>query len=101
MTSPPLRRRRRQHDQIDQATPEELEKLYREKRIELWDIPEYWAWADMNAKCEDPDHPEYPENGGRGITVYPPWREDFFAFLKDMGRAPRNARRTMIRRRAV
>lgn len=56
--------------------------------------PEFEAWLDMLGKCYDPEHPDYPDEGGRGITVCDRWRsyEDFLAdmrsyedFLADMG----------------
>ena len=52
------------------------------------------AYDDMIAKCYDPTHPEYPDNGGRGITVCKRWRlgtkkkSGFECFLEDMGPMP-------------
>lgn len=56
--------------------------------------PEKAAYDDMIAKCYDRTHPEYAENGGRGIQVCARWRfgEDgksgFECFLEDMGPMP-------------
>ena len=57
---------------------------------------EYAAWKDMIARCNDPTHPEYPNEGGRGITVADQWNpnvvgevEAFESFLSYMGPMPR------------
>jgi hypothetical protein len=42
----------------------------------------------MLARCFDPNHPEYPNYGGRGITVCERWLT-FENFLADMGDPPR------------
>ena len=58
------------------------------------DSPEYLAWLDMLARCYDPTHPDYPEEGGRGIRVCDRWRfgeagrSGFECFLEDMGPMP-------------
>lgn len=39
--------------------------------------PEYSVWASMLFKCRS-----------QGIALWPEWKENFFAFLKDMGRRP-------------
>jgi hypothetical protein len=49
--------------------------------------PEYNAWVNMRARCSNPNHPKYPNYGGRGISVYPEW-QDFPTFLKDVGQRP-------------
>ena len=50
---------------------------------------EYQAWEDMMAKCYDPTHPKFKEEGGRGIQVCQRWHK-YENFLEDMGRAPRD-----------
>jgi hypothetical protein len=50
--------------------------------------PEYGTWKSMKARCGDPKHPAYRNYGGRGITVCNEWRDDFGAFLADMGNKP-------------
>jgi hypothetical protein len=50
--------------------------------------PEYRAWAQMIARCENPRELGYKNYGGRGIRVCPRWRESFAEFLSDMGRRP-------------
>ena len=46
------------------------------------------AWEGMLRRCTDPDWPQWPDYGGRGITVCDPWRSSFQAFAADLGRAP-------------
>lgn len=59
--------------------------------------PEYGSWIAMRKRCLVPSDPAYPNYGGRGITVCARWRDDFAAFLADMG--PRPSRGHSIERR--
>ena len=47
----------------------------------------YQCWWQMVARTSDPDHPAWPNYGGRGITVCTRWL-DFANFLADMGEQP-------------
>jgi hypothetical protein len=47
----------------------------------------YAAWEDMWARCTDPNHPSYPEEGGKGIRVCQQWKS-FATFLNDVGPSP-------------
>jgi hypothetical protein len=49
--------------------------------------PEYYSWAAMRNRCNNPSRPNYPDYGGRGVTVCERWN-DFAAFLADMGPRP-------------
>lgn len=49
--------------------------------------PVYRAWADMHQRCYNPKARNYPNYGGRGITVCARWSE-FTAFYADMGPRP-------------
>lgn len=49
---------------------------------------EYNTWASMIARCVNPNRPEYPRYGGRGIKVCDEWRFSFLTFLADMGPKP-------------
>ena len=49
---------------------------------------EYGAWLAMKARCARVRLRDYPNYGGRGITVCERWRHDFAAFLADMGPRP-------------
>ena len=40
----------------------------------------YNRWRWMRDRCHRPDHRDYKNYGGRGISVCQEWREDFFAF---------------------
>lgn len=42
----------------------------------------------MRARCYSKVRKDYPEYGGRGITVCDRWLHDFPAFLTDMGPKP-------------
>lgn len=49
---------------------------------------EYQSWLSMLARCTNPNNKDYPNYGGRGITVYPMWRDSFEAFFMMMGKKP-------------
>jgi len=55
---------------------------------------EYNTWAKMKNRCLNPNAPDYPRYGGRGITVCSRWLrgegkiEGYQCFLKDVGRRP-------------
>lgn len=50
--------------------------------------PEYRAWQTMRLRCLNPSNRAYPAYGGRGIAVCDRWRDDFEAFLADVGPKP-------------
>jgi hypothetical protein len=47
----------------------------------------YHSWAAMIQRCNDPNHKNYADYGGRGISVCSRWL-DFANFLQDMGMRP-------------
>lgn len=49
---------------------------------------EYYAWIDMRRRCNDPQRPQYPRYGGRGISVCDKWNTSFADFIADVGEAP-------------
>lgn len=49
---------------------------------------EYEAWRGAKNRCYNPKHKRYARYGGRGIEMDARWREDFNAFLADMGMRP-------------
>ncbi len=49
--------------------------------------PTYISWQNMKARCQNPNHPDYKDYGGRGIEVCERW-QDFTNFLEDMGEKP-------------
>lgn len=48
----------------------------------------YKSWSSMLERCTCPTHVSYPNYGGRGIRVCKAWRNDYAAFLADMGPRP-------------
>lgn len=50
--------------------------------------PLYATYLDMIARCQRSSHPAFARYGGRGITVCERWRNDFWAFVADMGERP-------------
>jgi len=50
--------------------------------------PEYTAWTNMKARCFNKNTAGYERYGGRGITVYELWINDYMAFLESVGRRP-------------
>ena len=51
-------------------------------------MPEYQAWLSMKYRCYGTRGAAFKDYGGRGITVCDAWRNDFTAFIKDMGLRP-------------
>ncbi len=52
------------------------------------ETPEYTAWRAMRRRCYDTKHKSYKDYGGRGLQVDEKWRDDFYAFLSDVGPKP-------------
>jgi len=48
----------------------------------------YQTYTGMLARCHDPQQKQYPDYGGRGITVCQRWRDGFENFVEDMGERP-------------
>ena len=40
----------------------------------------YFRWQNIKARCSNPKAPNYHRYGGRGITMYGPWVDDFLSF---------------------
>jgi len=49
---------------------------------------EYTIWYGLLRRCTDPRASNFHAYGGRGIAVCERWRDDFMAFLSDMGLRP-------------
>lgn len=57
------------------------------KKHGLRHTAEYVVWVALKKRCKNPKSPDYPNYGGRGITVDPSW-EYFDCFIRDMGFRP-------------
>ncbi len=53
--------------------------------------PEFIAWSSAKARCYNPNNRSFARYGGRGITMCERWRNDYAAFLADMGERPDGA----------
>lgn len=50
--------------------------------------PEYGAWVSMKGRCLRSSHQAFHNYGGRGITIYASWIDDFAAFFAEVGPRP-------------
>jgi hypothetical protein len=75
----------------------DLKAKYHRKFHGLRFAPEYYSWYSMKTRCGNPNHADYPNYGGRGITYDPRW-EYFLAFYEDMGPRPTDGKYTLERR---
>lgn len=50
--------------------------------------PEYKTWAGMKRRCLNKRDVNYPNYGGRGITICENWLKSFETFFSDMGPKP-------------
>jgi hypothetical protein len=50
--------------------------------------PAYRSWTRAKGRCYHTRNTSYAAYGGRGITMCDEWRDDFAAFLRDMGPRP-------------
>ena len=48
----------------------------------------YSTWCSMRKRCEKSDEDGFAQYGGKGISLCKAWRDDFCAFLNDMGERP-------------
>ena len=74
------RKRLSRHGHLEQTRPADWGQ--REKH------PLYQTWLSMLRRCSDQKHPDFKRYGARGIRVCKHWREDFWAFVSDMGLRP-------------
>lgn len=54
----------------------------------MCDSLEYCIWKEMIKRCNNQNHKEYKNYGGRGIKVCEEWRNDFIKFFNYMGKKP-------------
>lgn len=50
--------------------------------------PTYLSWLAMRSRCHNPNSEKFARYGAVGVTVCEAWRDDFAAFLADMGERP-------------
>lgn len=50
--------------------------------------PLYETWRTMIRRCHDMGHGKYSMYGAKGIVVCDAWRQDFWAWLTDVGERP-------------
>lgn len=50
--------------------------------------PLYVTWIGVKNRCENKNNRAYRDYGARGISLYKPWSEDFWAFAADMPPKP-------------
>lgn len=53
----------------------------------MFGTPTYKSWSCMKSRCLNPNNSDFPNWGGRGITVCDEWME-FANFFRDMGVKP-------------
>lgn len=53
--------------------------------------PLYVVWRGMKDRCGRKGNKAYKHYGGRGVKVCERWRNDFWAFVEDMGERPEGA----------
>ena len=45
-----------------------------------WGSRLYTLWNGVKARCNNPNHSQYKDYGGRGITIYEEWNKNFISF---------------------
>ncbi|HZW04267.1 MAG TPA: hypothetical protein VFF68_10095 [Anaerolineaceae bacterium] len=40
----------------------------------------YWVYAAIKQRCMNPNNKRFKDYGGRGITLYPEWANDYASF---------------------
>ncbi len=52
------------------------------------ETPEFRTWLQMHTRCYNQKSRDWESYGARGIRICAEWKDDFLAFLKDMGPKP-------------
>lgn len=42
----------------------------------------YSIWTNMKSRCNNPNHPDYHNYGGRGVQVCKEWEDNFYCFYQ-------------------
>lgn len=48
----------------------------------------YVCWSKIKMRCHNPSNPDFPLYGGRGISVFSEWRNNFSSFFDCIGLPP-------------
>jgi hypothetical protein len=54
----------------------------------MYGTSSYTKWGDIRERTGNPNSNNYKDYGGRGITMFPPWREDFQLFYDYVSALP-------------
>lgn len=68
-----------QHTKCLYEKPQKIKKAH-PASFRMKDHELYSRWKGIKRRCYDPHDKNYPNYGGRGITMCDEWREDFWAF---------------------
>lgn len=60
------------------------------KESPVYNTVEYKAWLALKGRCLNKNNNAYSNYGGRGIKVFDGWVNNFYAFLKHIGKKPGN-----------
>lgn len=52
----------------------------------MYDTKIYKTWENINSRCNNPNTPEYPNYGGRGIRICDEWKnfQDFYNYVSKL-----------------
>lgn len=68
-------------------TPESVARMHAtlEERGRITQHPLYATWSNMKRRCRNPENKQFPNYGGRGITIFEPWLDSrvFIAWIED------------------
>jgi hypothetical protein len=73
-------------------------KLKREDFHGMTGSPEYRSWARIKSRCFNPNSADFPDYGGRGITMSQEWRDSFPKFYEHIGPKPSDGKRYSVDR---
>lgn len=67
----------------------EIAKQKKKSKYKYHDLKsEYNTWTTMKRRCYNENDLAYKYYGGKGITIYDKWLNDFDSFVEDMGKKP-------------
>ena len=76
---------------MKKKNPAHSSKLQRARSVKhgMRNTSEWHIWAQMKGRCQNVNNRQYPDYGGRGITVCKKWQK-FEGFFEDMGHKPKD-----------